>query len=409
MRHLLPFLLLLALPAASAHPWDEAPIEDVTFHLVTADPGHHIGSAWFGHSGLLAEHNGTTSYYAYRLDIVDSPYRALITAFGDVPFSLHERTWDSKIAEYTAQQRSLRTAELLLDPVEKATLVANIESELARSDPHVYRMIHDNCSTRLTELLAASMEDLPNELTAEAATTARDIGPAYTEHDPVQAILLYLFTGPRIDAPQTVGESLFLPLELEEHLLDNGHAETPVTVLAYSYPEAGPGHARLVAAAAAVGLLMAAPIVGMGLLQRRHDPTARQWLGGSMAVVALLALAPAAVLAVSWTGLLAPHMANNVNVLLLSPLLLAWIAVGPGWALGRGWAFRAGRWLALAQVVLTLLALALHTVGLQVMDVSLALFAPLHLAAGYAFTAGAIPSGSAQHHPADATLARRAG
>ncbi len=390
---LLAVLLTVSVPTA-AEPWHGQDPADVRIHLVTADPGRIQAAAWFGHSGFLVEANGTQRYYEYRLQIEESPLRGIKTTFTDVEFALYGRSWDGKLDQYRLEERSVRSAQLLLEPHETARLLDGLDAELARQDePYTYRIIADNCSTRLRDLIDGALDDgLPTSFQEPLGASVRDMGPQYIEHDPVQANLLYLFLGRSNDDPLSVHAATYMPLELEAHLDAAGLLAAPAEVLSYATPATGPGHERIVAVAASTGLLLAAPLVGLGILQRRGDPTAGRWLGRTTTAMGVL-LAPLAIIMIlSWTGGLAQHFQENLNILLLSPLLLAWIPGGFALQTALGRRIVAGA--AWIQLALALAALGVHLGGVQGMDNTLAFALPLHAGAAWAFSGRAVPGGS---------------
>lgn len=401
---------LMLLPAASAHPWDDS-VDDVTFSLVTADPGRHIASAWFGHSGLLAETNETVRYYAYRLNIEDSPLRGLKTTFTDVSFGLYDRSWEGKLAEYTDQERAVRVAPLNLSLAEKTRLVGAIETAMDdRENPPAYRLVADNCSTRLLDLLDAALGGLPAVMHEPTGLTARELSRPYVEHDPLQGNLLYFFGGQVNDDEVTEAGSSFLPLELEASMVRHGIAGEPETVLDFPAPAEAPKHLRLVLTALAAGALLAAPMVLLGALRRRGDGDADRAMGIVLAVTGGLFFVPLLIMALSWTNLLAQHFHNNLNLLLVSPLILFWIPLGLQMA--RGNSERAGQGMHLtsrAQVVLAAGAIILQFRQIQNMDNVLAFMLPLLVATAWAFNSDAIPANSEPRRPADDGPALRDG
>lgn len=348
---LLLFALLAVTPAMAQQP----ALEEVM--LATAPPGHRDPSAWYGHSAILAIYSdGTAHYYTYRLHWAESVPQAASSALGMSTFRLDRLDLADAIADYDQQGRGLRAMGLGLDPGVERAFIDALEAErvATRNEPLTYDAVADNCSTRIRDLvdeamggrLAAATQGVP-------AGSAWELFLPYMAHDVGTRLALEILLGPHVDEPMDAWQSLFLPERLEAEV-----AGLEGVGPAVQLHEAAPG---IVGPPADLTPWRFAPALLGGLIAAAGHPAATRSRGpaihaGAVAVAwAVLAL-PAAGIFVEWTTDLGIYWSANLNILVLSPLILAGLPV----AIGSIWSTQVRPWmdeLLRAQLLLGIAAL----------------------------------------------------
>ena len=329
--------------------------------LLTMGPGEALYTR-FGHAALLVEQTpgprgGTVYNYGYT-DFRDSD---LFWSFlrGRARFWVAETSYRATVSDYALQDRTLYRQPLSLTPAQ-STELARLLAWGAREENryYLYHHFHDNCSTRLRDLLDR----------VGGGAFARELkgapGPGATLRDLVRQgfagrldllLVTDLFLGRSGDRRLDAWDAAFLPRELRRSARETGLAPAARVVLRRQEPSPFAGHdpragVKLFWSLAGLGLLLALVLV---LWPRRRVA------GAALAPLALLCGLPGlAVWSVAAIATL-PELRVNEIALSLWPTDLALLWPAGRWLRGRAWAGRLLR----GYLGLRLAALGLVLVG----------------------------------------------
>lgn len=355
-------LLTAASPASAQVPRPENRIEVL---LATFGPGE-IYWERFGHNALWVRDPATGLDAMFNYGTFDFDQEGFLLRFlqGRMLYSLSVQDPDLALAAYRAANRSIWIQTLDLTP-DQSTELRDFLVWNARPEHRDYRYdyYYDNCSTRLRDVLDRVLGGAVRAQTATAptGTTFRFHTSRLTAANVPYYTGLLTGLGQPVDRPITAWDEMFVPMLLRDHLRnvmveDDAGVRRPLvrdeTVLYAStapdprgtppawtfwYLLAGVGAAGLLLAMARFGWVLAFPVVG----------TAWAAMAGILG----------SVLAGLWLATDHAASARNENLFLLNPLWLALaVVLGPA-CLGRAWARRPARVLAIAAALLAAAAL----------------------------------------------------
>ncbi|MBM4370055.1 MAG: DUF4105 domain-containing protein [Deltaproteobacteria bacterium] len=344
---LLLVLLLLVPPAAPASATPE-----VRVSLVTMFPGDRLFTG-FGHIALRLRRADADISVDYGTYDTSDPLMGWNFLVGKLDYYCSRTRFDDMISWYRDDFGGIIEQELALSPAEVRRLLHRIVADLALlspegpvspatldaaverlfTDPSVthttyrYHHFHNNCSTKLRDLLDEVMGGALGARTREgpAGVSLRDLINA-SLHPPRFAAtrwLVYGLLNGEIDQPATRWEQMFLPWFLAEELrglaTEAGPRVTAERVLAGRHLDAPPLPSPWpgVLALALLALVFAAP----GILRRGRRPLALLWIAAGLAATFY-----AAVLLVAWGFSPYPETRPNATVLFFHPghLALVW-------------------------------------------------------------------------------------
>jgi Domain of unknown function (DUF4105) len=363
-------------PAAAA-----APPDPLSIYVMTFGPGDHPFFK-FGHDAIWIHDAalGTDRVYNFGTFAFTGP--------GLIPDFLHGRMtyWLSvsylsvTLESYQRENRTIDVQELALEPGTKQALRARLDDN-ARPENRSYKYDYflDNCATRVRDaidgatggqLRASAYSPARLSLRQQALRMTADYWPLY--------LALDIVIGPDADRAIDRWGETFIPEELARALsaltVPGSAGPHPLvsdarTIFPAHRPpplETPPARGRLfLLAGTALGLLFF--LLGWGATRPRLVRPARlvlrALLGLLLAVFGLLAGFVGSFLIYVWafTDHVVAH--HNQNILLFAPWAIALAAVGLGVALGRPWARRAARAIALTALAAAIAA-ALLKIGI---------------------------------------------
>jgi hypothetical protein len=400
---LLVVLGLLLVATANAKPGDR-----YTISLITMSPGDPIFFR-FGHNAILVRDSLRRTHRVYNWGTFSFHEEGLVQKFlqGRLTYWLSVQPLGPTLAHYDSEGRWLVEQELDLTPEQEMRIVRMIE-ENARPENQKYRYHYyrDNCSTRVRDVIDAVLDGKlravssgPAKLTYRGQTS-RLVADVWWGQ-----VFLNLAMGSFIDQPVTEWDEMFVPGKVQEMVrkvqnVDESGNVVPLVRAERTLVEA-PGRKsppdmppNRVLPLLLIGVFGGALFGWLGhrLLSHRHDGQAKAPLGRRLALAIPLG---------AWTTLtgflgllfvffwtMTDHEVayHNENLLQTSPLTAAFPVIAVGLMLGRGWATRAFRWLALVTAGLSVLGLLLKVLPWfnQVNGESMALLVPIWvgLAAG---------------------------
>jgi hypothetical protein len=275
-----------------------------TVELITMGPGPGL-FARFGHAALRVRHlDGHDIVYNFGYTRFDNP--ALVWDFlgGAALFWAEASSWQTTVASYRDDDRSLFAQPLALSPSAATRLARLLERSVGPKSRYVYDHFDDNCSTRPRDLIDKVVGGAVRKALDRKATkqTFRDhVRVGFAGRIGV-LIGIELIMGREVDSKITRWQASFLPAELRDaiqHVTVDGRALAgpPIVVYRRKSPSPTAGDPR-----AGLHVLWFAAMVlvlfgGMGTLQLRRG---RRSVGFSVLLLALvlglLALIPWALL-----------------------------------------------------------------------------------------------------------------
>lgn len=190
--------------------------------LLTCDKGGELYST-FGHSAIRIN-SGTGKDAVYDFGIFDFHAPNFIYHFlkGDLEYRLELRSYNGFVDDYIEHDRAIVEQKINLT-VEETRMLIDMLHEIYESDARYYRynFLHNNCSTRIRDLL---LEIKPNTLMANEAVmnemTYRDYLKLYLEDKEWLELGVDILLGSPTDEVTDPGQSLFLPQPLSYQLAE---------------------------------------------------------------------------------------------------------------------------------------------------------------------------------------------
>ncbi len=183
-------------------------------------PGDEVYSL-FGHSSFRIADPATGLDRTYNYGTFDFRQAGFILRFarGRLDYILDTAPFDYEVARYSWLRRPIIEQRLALDPPTVSALYRRLEiNALPENRAYRYLFFHDNCSTRLLEMLDSSLVDagrprvvLP---TVDETESFRDLIRPYAAGAPVLWIGMSAGLGTPADEVATTRQRTFLPLEL---------------------------------------------------------------------------------------------------------------------------------------------------------------------------------------------------
>jgi hypothetical protein len=343
-------LALLALSGALCA-WGQSggrPADDPAFKIVVFGPADDM-FIWWGHAALVVENTRWNSSRIFDWGIFSYPGDDFLKSFlnNEVRYNSAVETLDYR--PYVGEDRDITVYTLDLEAEGKNRILGYAENNvLPENKYYAYHEFRDNCSTRIRDLVDMGTGGQFREWAAKTAgrLPIRRHVRRFTWSRPVWDWLLDLLMGRDLDAPVTLWDEMFLPVELGRN------------IAAFSYTDSSGATRKLVRSvelvsasrerppvlhepldlwpgALLLGLLPAAAALGLGLL-RRKKPLAGRIAGGIFQAAAGLALGLlGCVLVYARFFMKNDYIRQNLNLLFVNPLPLAALPLGILAAAGR--------------------------------------------------------------------------
>ena len=198
-----------------------------TVSLLTCDKGKELYST-FGHSAIRIN-AGVGKDVVYDFGVFDFKAPNFIYHFlkGDLEYRLERRTYSGFEKEYEKKGRAIVEQDIHLTP-EETQLLFQLLQETYKSEARFYRynFLHDNCSTRIRDLLVKVRPDA-FEVNDGALlnNTYRDHLKLYLADSKWLELGIDILLGAPTDQKMTLEQEMFLPQPLSFQLaeLPNGN------------------------------------------------------------------------------------------------------------------------------------------------------------------------------------------
>jgi hypothetical protein len=214
------FLLVFLFSIAAGKVQAQYPTDSVQIYLLTASWGDDPSSA-FGHSAIRVS-DPTRQYnvvYGYGTYDFNTPNFYLKFTLGKLMYSLDKESYDRFYATYQMYGQALYEQKFNLTNKEKFNLVSNLQvNYLPENRYYRYDFFHDNCATRIRDIIEKSVEGklVYDSLYAKKQLTFRQlIRPNYA-NVPWLNFGIDLVFGNITDQKATVTGYMFLP----EHMMN---------------------------------------------------------------------------------------------------------------------------------------------------------------------------------------------
>ena len=374
----------------------------VTVTLVTFGQGTEVFER-FGHDALWFHDARTGEDVAYHWGLFDFNEPHFVARFvsGDTRYSMGGMSAPALIAAERRTGRAVTLQRLALAPAQAQSLLDFVRWN-ARDENRFYRYDYyrDNCATRLRDALDRALGGALKARfdTVRTTLTYRSESVRLTDGDRPAQLGIDLALGRPADRPLTVWESFFIPMRLRDalrtvHVADGTGASVSLvaeetvmpSVPGMEPPRERTRAPRLVWRYLLCGLVLAAVVVGLGIMMR-----SRRGAAWGLAVLAaawwLLCGVLGVLIALAWGATRHVFWAWNEHLLLLTPLCLALVVLAP-MTLLSGRAASASRIVCALVVAVGVVAALLAMIpGGQSSGAIVGLLLPVHLALGWATT-----------------------
>ena len=214
---LLLLMILMSLIAVAALPAQNSG-EDLTLRIAVAGPGDEL-YFWFGHIALIIDDaaSGQSSLYDYGLFSFQNEDFFYNFALGRMLYSCGVSDTRFNIAVYIHHDRAITIYTLDLPPETRLKIRDFAENNvLPENSDYYYHLFRDNCATRIRDIIDIATDGQFKEKygNAPGRFTLRQHVRRHTWFSPFIDWILNFWMGQDIDTPITVWDEMFLPSEI---------------------------------------------------------------------------------------------------------------------------------------------------------------------------------------------------
>jgi hypothetical protein len=225
--------------------WSDSRPEDLTIKLVTFGPGSDIYN-YFGHNAFVVEDSRLHEARLYNFGMFSFGVDMLPNYMkGRLTFWVGQSPVRQTFAHYIDMNRSVHVQELDLEPAQRAEVAHALAVQvLPENREYLYDHYHDNCSTRLRDLIdRATGGQFAKALDRPARMTYREHTRRFASKDPLLDFALLFWMNDSMERPLKQWEELYLPSELEMqaarlHYTKPNGQRVPLVAASYSVFEA---------------------------------------------------------------------------------------------------------------------------------------------------------------------------
>jgi hypothetical protein len=321
--------------------------ENLTLKIAVMGPGDEL-YFWWGHIALVVEDSraGTSRFFDYGLFSFDNDNFFYNFAFGRLLYSCGVSPTDRNLSVYFDTNRDITVYTLDVPPELRQKVRDFAETNvLPENRDYYYHHFRDNCSTRIRDIIdiATNGQFLEQYGQAPGRFTLRQHVRRHTWFSPAADWFLNFLMGQVIDRPITVWEDMFLPSEvgnrIEEFLYTDNEGVSRKLVSSVEVLNNAIGRPRVLDVPRkqwprelAFSLVLSA-IFGVFFFMQAKKMRAGRILAGLSISLTSLFFGIAGIL-LYFLNLFTNHdyTYQNANMLFCSPLLLAGVPFGLGYA-----------------------------------------------------------------------------
>ena len=320
--------------------------ENLTLKIAVVGPGDEL-YLWWGHIGLIVEdsNTGRSYFYDYGVFNFEDDNFFVNFAFGRLLYKCAVSNALRNIDFYERTNRNVVVYTLDLPPETRLKASSFAANNVIENPYYFYHHFEDNCSTRIRDIIDLAVDGQLKEQTQNKTSrfTLREHISRHSWFSPPADWFLNFLMGQVIDTPISVWEEMFLPAELGSALENfwytdiNGErrklvssAETVLTAKdrppILDKPLIRWPHCLL------FSLVLAAIFLFFFILQTKNIRAGRILSGISMSLCALVSGSFALLLYFMSIFTNHDYTYQNINMLFYTPLLLAAVPFGIGYA-----------------------------------------------------------------------------
>ena len=199
--------------------------DDFKISLITCSPGDEIYSL-FGHTAIRVKSTKSSIDIIYNYGIFDFNTDLFIWRFalGQTDYQLGRVPFEHFAYEYVLTNRTVWEQELLLNDIEKKTLIELLEDNY-KPENRVYRynFLHDNCATRPLEIIKRAATTPITLEPINEQQTFRKLIHKYSANHPWSKFGMDMCLGSEADKPITTLQECFVPIELMNILSNSAY------------------------------------------------------------------------------------------------------------------------------------------------------------------------------------------
>ena len=277
--------------------------------VITCDVGNESYSL-FGHTALRIQDtiNKLDVVYNYGAFDFETPNFVAKFAKGDLQYFAVANTYSNFISEYLYLKRSVFEQELNISTALKQQLFENLNASLRSGDSHyTYKFIDKNCTSMLIDIINKTLGSAIIIKRENTAVSFRSILYPYFDNHFYEQLGTSIIFGTKVDQ---AGKHLFLPFELMKSLETTQYsgkllAKKTTKLVDEKYIAIDSWWNNWYSYLAVLALII---VLNLGLLNQCYF-----WILGAIGILFL------------FLGFYSQHLelANNYNVLLFNPALIA--------------------------------------------------------------------------------------
>ena len=303
--------------AANQREW----ADQIGISLLTVGSGKPL-YAWFGHSALIVTYpKGSSVMYDWGIFDSEQEHFYLNFAQGRMYYYVWASDGAWRINDALGEGRDVRLVELDLSAEAKWSLAHYLSEHIgSEGATYLYHFYDDNCATRIRDIIdVATGGDFARWAKAQSTgLTTRKLTDPFMLHRPLVTWVLSTLQGRRIDRLENRWDAMFLPLALEEAVLDFRAPDGSSLVKNATTLAEGKGPALAKRSATSIAVTLSLSLTLMLLLLSLLSPNAKK------IVLGLLYLALAVIGSLLLFMMCCSDMDmtyKNINILVLNPLL----------------------------------------------------------------------------------------
>lgn len=219
-------LLLFGCPLFAQNPMLSG---NAKISVITCDVGNESYSL-FGHTALRIKDTSNNLDIVYNYGAFDFETPNFVAKFtkGDLQYFAVANTFKDFIGEYLYLKRSVITQELNISPTLKQQLFENLNQSLQSGDSHyTYKFIDKNCTSMLIEIINKTLGDKIIFKRENTNSSFRSILYPYFDNHFYEQLGTSVIFGTKVDQ---AGTHIFLPFELMNSLKTTQYNRKPLII-----------------------------------------------------------------------------------------------------------------------------------------------------------------------------------
>jgi hypothetical protein len=337
-------LLLLALITTALHGQTDSPrrpVDDLVFKVAVYGPSDDI-FIWWGHAALIVENTRWNYSRVFDWGIFSYPSENFLWDFLHDRISYKCTVEPLNLQMYIDEDRDITIYTLDLEAEKKERILEYAETNVLPENCYYdYHEFRDNCSTRIRDIIDIGTGGQLKSwaLNTSGRFTTRQHIRRFTWFRPFSDWVLDFLMGRDRDAPASLWDEMFLPVEVGRSMvdfiyIDSAGAERRLVKsvelmnASKQRPPVLNGPLRRWPGDLLLGLLPAALAEGLRRLRKIRPRAGRILWGIYHSALGLVLGAGGCVLVFAWFFMKNDYIQQNINLLFINPLALATAPLG---------------------------------------------------------------------------------